>query len=222
MKILFIPLLLIITVVNTFGQSNKPLCKCAASQYTDTKPDTIFNLSNNVSIALCGYRETEEVRGKILFSEFVLSVCGSKKIIDFWGAVKLCNVRALKDTLFVETLTELPIGKNMTYKKAIWTVERFYFIKSKLKRDLMVNPAISKYTSDQISIVLKLYDQTKNQNSDKTAELIDKLLISTISGSAKARNLLINFRKKFTLLDGHIFEQYDDAISMLYSWDKKN
>jgi hypothetical protein len=220
MKSLFIFALLVVTWTTTFGQSNKAVCKCPITIYAGTKADTTFHLSNNVSIALCGYRETEAIKGKALFSEFVLSVCGSNKIIKFWGAVELCNVKVVKDTLFVETLIDLPTGKKMSYEKTIWTIERIYFVKGKTKTASTINPRMPKYNSDQIPYVLKLYDHTKDQNSEKTGELIDKLFIATISGSNKAKDLLVNFHKKFTKLDGVYFEQYDDAIRMLSLWDK--
>jgi hypothetical protein len=220
MKNLFAFSLFTIISISTFGQSNS-VCKCPVSIYAGTKPATTFHLSNGISIALCGSAVSDIIKGKTLYSEFVLSVCGSNKLIKFWGATDICNIRALKDTLFVETLVNLPVGKAMSYKETIWTTERIYFIKGKLKRDSVVNFAIPKYNPSQISSVLHLYNKTKDQNGAKTGELIDKLFISTISGNNKARGLLINFHKKFTSLDGVYFEQYDDAIRMLKLWDKK-
>ena len=44
---------------------------------------------------------------------------------------------------------------------------------------------------------------------------MDKLLISALSGSNKAKYYLDNFPKKFTMLSGVYFEQYDDDIRML-------
>ncbi|MGF7079142.1 hypothetical protein [Mucilaginibacter sp. UYCu711] len=204
------------------GQHHTPDCKCPVNQYAGTSPAAIFHLANGRSIALCGSEVTDIIKGKTLYSEFVLSVCGSNKLIKFWGATDICNIRTLKDTLFVETLVNLPVGKAMSYRETIWTTERIYFIKGKLKRDSAVNFAIPKYNPSQISAVLNLYNKTKDQNSVKTGELIDKLFISTISGSRQARTLLINFHKKFTLLDGYVAEQYDDVIRMLNLWDKKS
>ncbi|MFI5158966.1 MAG: hypothetical protein ACHQF4_08870 [Sphingobacteriales bacterium] len=41
-----------------------------------------------------------------------------------------------------------------------------------------------------------------------------------MSGSKKAKYLLVNFQKKFTTLDGAPAEAYDTIIGMLGLWEK--
>jgi hypothetical protein len=187
--------------------------------YASTQADTVFNLSGNVSIALCGSKDTGIIKGKVLYSEFILSVCGSNKIIKFWDAVTLCNVKTAKDNLLVETIVNLPVGKSMRYEETIWTIERIHVIKGKTVRDSIINPKIQKYTQLQISNVLDLYNLSSNENNDHTIELADKLFICIISGSEKARVLLTNFRNKFTNLDGIYLEEYDSILRMLKQWE---
>lgn len=170
-------LLTVFTALSISASAQNDILTCSCPKiYTDTKPAAIFHLSNGKSIALCGSKESDYIKGKTLYSEFVLSVCGSNKIIKFWGAVQICNVRVSSDTLYVEELVDLPIGPKMAYKKIAWNIDRIYFVNNKIKRDSLVNPRIPKYNSSEIAHVLNIYKATKNQNEFRTAALIDKLL----------------------------------------------
>jgi len=63
------------------AQKPAPVCKCLDTTFVSTaaKPLKIFHFSNGRSIGLFGYEETKLIRGKTLYSEFVLSECGTKK-----------------------------------------------------------------------------------------------------------------------------------------------
>jgi hypothetical protein len=98
-------------------------CKCAENDFTGTKADTVYKFSNGKIITLCGYRNIENK--PINFSEFVLSACRERTIIDFWDATKTCNLRQVKDTLIVEELINLPTEKNRIYTSNIWSIEKF-------------------------------------------------------------------------------------------------
>ena len=206
----------------SFGQTNNIDCKCPLSMYSGRKADTIFFLPNKFSIALCGYKDTGIIKGRVLYREFVLSVCGSNKIIKFWGAMQVCHLKTMKDTVIVESLVDLPVGKYMRYKETVWTIEHIYFVKGKIVRDSVINLKLPKYSQSQISNVLSLYNHSPDANNDNTSELADKLFISTISNSKKAKNYLINFRNKFTNLDGVYLEEYDTIIRMLKLWEENN
>ena len=106
----------------------------------------------------------------------------------------------------------------MQYLETPCNIEHIWFRNNKLFRDSTINPRLHKYTKAQIAEVLNLYNHTPNLNDDKTAELADKLLISTFSGSKIAEYYLVNFRKKFTRLDGAIFESYDATMRIFNLW----
>jgi hypothetical protein len=218
MKIIKLILVFIVPVF-AFGQNRTPACKCPTSMYSGTKADTIFHLSGNASIVLCGGKDTGIIKGKVLYSEFVLSVCGSDKIIKFWGALQLCNLKVRKDRLIVETMVYLPVGKSMAYQETVWTIEHIGVVKNKVVRDSVINPQLPKYIKSQVNGVLNLYKSTPNLNNDKTIELADRLFVSAISNDKKARYYLLNFKNKFTNLDGVYAEEYDTIISMLKLWD---
>jgi hypothetical protein len=204
------------------AQKSDPVCRCPETMFVQagTKPTKIFHFSNNRSIALYGGTQTEIVKGKTFYQEFILTVCGAKKIIKFWEAVLICDVKMANDTLYVNTLYDFPIGKAMKPRYIPWTIERVYFTGNKTTRDSMINPHIPKYTPAQIAWVLNQYQHTPNANNDATIDLADKLFICTLSGSKKAEYYLVNFHKKFTTLDGIYQEEYDTIIRMLKLWEK--
>ncbi len=220
MKYLYFLLIFISFSNYAYGQGRTPDCKCPVSIYAGARADTIFRLTDNNSIALCGSRDTETVKGRLLYSEFVLSACGSDKIIKFWGAVEVCNIRTVKDTLVVESLVNLPVGRSMSYVETVATIEHIYFDKGTIVRDSVINSRLPRYNETQISNILRLYNEARDENDDYTSDLADKLFICTISNNAKARHYLVNFIDKFTKLDGVYLEYYDTVIRLLKLWDE--
>jgi hypothetical protein len=206
----------------TYSQVGTPTCGCPKNIYAGTKADTTFLLSNGKRISLCGYRDTTLGKGKVYFREFVLSPCGENKIIKFWEALKICKLAVVKDTLYVNTMVDLPIGKRMRSMETVWTIEPIYFVKGKVVRDLRVNTRIPKYNAQQIATVLETYNRAANNNSEATSDLADRLFVSTISGSKTARSYLSTFTKRFSMLDGIYLEYYDELIRMLKLWDEQN
>jgi len=128
MKAIQIALLLLIPCF-AWAQKPAPVCKCPKTPWVTpgTKPTRIFHFSNGRSIGLIGYEETKLIRGKTLYSEFVLSEWGAKKIIKFWGAVLTCDVTFANDTVYVKTLYDFPVGRAMKPEYLPWTIERIYF-----------------------------------------------------------------------------------------------
>jgi hypothetical protein len=94
----------------SYGQTQQPACNCPPNKFglSDAKADTVFHLSNGKSVALCGYRNTNVVKGRTFYSEFVLAACGEAQVIKFWGATLVCQLHVHRDTLIVETLERLP------------------------------------------------------------------------------------------------------------------
>lgn len=209
-----------LSIVCSYGQIKNTSCVCAKNQFTGTTiPDTIFTLSNNKKIAICGYRNLESA--PTTFSEFVLSVCGEESIIDFWDATTICQLETKKDTLLVNELYILPIAKKLGPQEAIWITDKIYFKGNKLIRDSKVNRKIRKYNSSEILEVLKKYESEIVKTDFDKIEFASKLFVATISGSEKARNYFILFPSKFKMLDGGYKEEYDELVEMLKLWDKE-
>jgi hypothetical protein len=192
-------------------------CKCVKNDYGETKADTIFKLENGKRIALCGYRNPES--NPIDFSEFVLSVCGENKIIDFWGATQTCYLKTDKDTLFVEELINLPTGKNRTFLNIVWTSEKIFFKNQEIVRKISVNKNITKYSKAEISKTLQEFENANTEINEEKMELANRLFIATISNDKTARKYFKEFKTKFGILDGAFSEEYSDLKSMLEIWD---
>jgi len=207
------------TLTSGYGQTNKAICNCPKTQYAGIKADTTFHLSNRKTIVLCGFKNTDTK--PITFSEFVLSVCGQNKIIDFWDSEQTCRLKVVKDTLLVQELQNLPNGKNFKTQEAIWTIEKIYFNGQKLVRKLAVNRQIRKYSQNEIQTVLKNYETAKRGLDENKMLIANKLFIATISGDKKARQYFEEFKNKFGTLDGAFAEEYSDLTAMLTLWDKK-
>ncbi len=108
----------------------------------------------------------------------------------------------------------------MAFKWTVWTIERIYFIKGKEVIRFNVNRKIPKYNQQQIALSLKQYEQAKPEISDANMEISDRLFMSAISGSQKARTNLSHFKYRFEqVLDGAYAEWYDDVMRMLKLWD---
>lgn len=212
-------ILTFLTLTSVFGQTKKTSCDYPKTQYTGTKADTTFFLSNGKTIVLCGYKNPESK--PTTFSEFILSVCGQDTIIDFWGAVLTCRLKVHKDTLLVDQLQNLPTGTNFKFQETVWTTEKLYFSGQKIVRKLVVNRQIRKYNQDEIQSVLKTYEIAKYGLDDNKMEIANKLFIATISGDKKARQYFKEFRHKYGILDGAFAEEYSDLTAMLELWDRK-
>lgn len=222
-----ISLLLLFLFVFNFSDTQAQDCNCPNDLGFSSpgKADTVFRLSNGKSIALCGYKDTQVAEGRTYYSEFVLTVCGEKSAIKFWGATLECQLRVHSDTLLVETIDSLPTGKNMQYKWTVWTVERIFFRNGKATKDFRVNRQIPKYNEQQIQAVLNEYRKAIKKTVKPTTvnninmEIADRLFMSAISGSKQARAYLKDFDKHFGGLDGEYAEWYDDLIVKLKVWD---
>lgn len=216
---LLIFFLLLTSLTSLHGQIRLTSCSCPQTQYSDTKADTTFSLSNDRTIALCGYKNPDT--RPTTFSEFVLYVCGQDSIVDFWGATLTCRLKVNKDTLLVEQIENLPTGMNQKFQQTVWTTEKIFFKKGKTSRLLKVNTGIQKYTDKEIKLILTEFENTKNGYDEKKMELVYKLFIASISGSKTARQYFQDFGNKFWTLDGADREEYNDLIAMLGLWDKK-
>lgn len=190
---------------------------CAPSEFAvEREPDTTFTFSNGKQLLICGTYELLD--GKNVFSEFVLSECGDKRIIDFWEASQRFEVAYANDTLKLHKLELLALGNNRELVDWHWLTEVYYYRGNRLKHDIRFNTSI-KYNTAQINETLREYEQTKwlpfsNATDDYLEEkkvLANRLLIASLSGSDKAENYLKEFDSK--LKDtGSTMEWYNQLV----------
>lgn len=213
----FVLLGMLFSNIFCIAQPKKDFCYCPENKFASTKADTVFRFPSHEAIALCGHRLQDE--GQTLFSEFVLTVCGTDTIIDFWDALQLCKVSITDDTLYVNHMTSLPTGDNFAFVSQGFLLERLYFLHGKLVRTKAVNRAVNTYDSAQIEQVLTAYRQADSRLDDSKMLLANMLYVATISGSKEARHYFSTFADRFEALDGAYAEEYHFLQGLLKAWD---
>ena len=218
-RILSVLIGLLLSVGSVLGQARTAPCNCPKTIYSDTKVKAASHLVNGKTIVLCGYKDTETK--PVSFVEFVLFVCGQQKIIGFWDAQTQCRLEVNKDTLLVNQITSLPVGKNFAYEATVWKIDKLYFSGNNVLQKQEVNPGFPVYCANRIASVSSAFESANGGLDEAKMTLADELFMATISGSNQARKYLIKFKTKFGMLDGHFVEEYDGLISMLKLWDQK-
>lgn len=212
MRLVFI--LLFGLAINSLGQTLDKECNCPPNQFTGTKPETIFRLTNG-RIALCGYVENKD--NEKLYSEFVLAVCGQDNVIDFWDAMTVCRITNNKDTLRIEELKNLPTGEDLKFVLSVWRIEKLYFKAGRVERSSGVNRKIRKYNQTEIKNVLTEYERLNKKLTYDNMDLVYRLFMAAISGDKTARKYLAD-KTRFDTLDGAFQEDYEELMAMLKSW----
>jgi hypothetical protein len=208
--------------VCSFGFSqSKEECFCPKSDITQLqRADTVFTFSNNKKIGLCGYKEI--INDENYYSEFVISECGSDKVIDSWDGTLNCHAKFANEKLIIETLLPLPLGLDYEYKDFVWSTEAFYFKGDKLERKFQVNKAIKKYNQNQVQEVLREFEKASGKLDDNKMVLCNKLFVASISNSEKAKKYFQEFETKFGELDGAFAEEYKELKEKLKLWRESN
>jgi hypothetical protein len=205
-----------------YGQWNyKQDCRCVADAVAGTSeknwPDTVFTFSPSSRIVLCGFKDTSY--GELLYTEFIMAVCGCDYSIAYWNASQFCRLKFKKDTLFVENIKRLPVGPDRSYQNVSWSRELITFRFERVQRKLEVNKNIRRYSKEEIQQTL---DEYKKAEPGKRQELMDKLFIAAISGSKSAAKYLRELKEKDGPLRKELVNIYDDLSDMLALWQRQN
>lgn len=210
-------LFLMIMFSISFAQKESK-CKCPKTELISNKTGTVFQFTDGNRIIACGGFDADN--DQPTYSEFILAECGKSNIIDFWNANKICELRLKNDTLYVQQIENLPVGKGFWVESTIWSVEKIYFYADKIMRKIKPNKSLRKYNPTEIGAVNKLYEVTKTgEINEKKMELANKLFIAAISGSQKSREYLLDFKGKFKVEESDYIDQYNEIIAKLEFWD---
>lgn len=216
MKVLLISVTLLLNSIFSFAQNES--CKCAKNNTSNqSKPDTVFCFSNQKKISLFGY--IDRSKRPYIFSESALAECGKDSILDSWDATINCEINMRNDTLIINELKKLPVGKDLTFIETIWTTENIYYKGEYINIKATKNSKIPKYSKSQITKVLNDYKRSSGEIDDQKMDLVNRLFVAAISGNATARAYFHEFSKKYSL-DGAFAEDYKDLEAMLEFWDK--
>lgn len=210
-------LLLMLAFSISFAQKTAK-CKCPKTEFVSNKTGTVFQFTDGNRIIACGGVDADN--DPPTYSEFILAQCGKKNIIDFWNANKICEIELKNDTLYVQQVESLPVGKGYSMEYAVWSVEKIYFYADQIMRKIKPNKSLRKYKPTEIKAVNKLYEVAKTgEVNEKKMELANKLFIAAISGSQKSREYLLDFKEKFKVEESDYIDQYNEIIAKLEFWD---
>lgn len=195
-------------------------CKCVYNHYDSTlaAPAKVFSFSKNRTIGMYGeyYAEGKDTT----YSEIILCLCGQKKIIlDRSDDPTISfKVRKRKDTLWIEEIAGLPIGKDYEIVWKPFYVQKFFFNKEELQHAGYYRKEVKRFTDKQIEEVLKQYKKIKTGNADYTIAVAYRLFWATVSGNKKAEALLSSIPAKFNGLDGAYAQEWHEIMATLNHW----
>ncbi|MGQ7856676.1 hypothetical protein ACUN24_20755 [Pedobacter sp. WC2501] len=69
-------------------QQTRPDCSCPEGSIAAT-----FDVGHHHTFIVCGYKDTTLIKGKLLFSELSLAVCGTKIPFSHWGLISYVKFR---------------------------------------------------------------------------------------------------------------------------------
>jgi hypothetical protein len=206
----------LLTTFSCFGQN----CVCTKSMFYDsnkTIPDSTFTFSNKKQIMLCGYKE--KIKSETFFSEFIVQICGNESEIEFWNATQSCKITMQNDTLKITEIKNLPTGINRSYQDTEWRIDKIYFINEKLNHNFRINPNIRKYSEQEIKTTITEFKEANGKMDDYKIVIANRLFISILSGSRKAKECFNNFKRKFGPLDGAHAEEFSDLENMINEFE---
>jgi len=211
MKRLYYVLIIFILGHSALGQTRKPSCPCPDPELR-SQPTMIFDFGKGKRINLCGYRE--EGRKDTVFSAFELYQCD--RVLDRGDETGTSKFTRRNDTLFLQEISLLPVGKNFEMVAMPFRVRKFYFQKDFVHDSTYYLPTPPRYTTAQINKVLQQYAQLGN-NADSINRVAHCLLWAYISGSSKAGECLNRIKGKFEVYDGAIAEEFEETWAQ-YRW----
>jgi len=197
-------------------------CRCPEEGiFKEEKVLKTFEFKNKIMLGLCG--GSFETKGNdTIYSGLDLFNCGENKLVEEWGEIELCEVKKIRDKLFIEELYGIPVGKKF---KEIWMpfyVNQFYFTGNKLDHRTYYRKDIRRYSLVEITEVIQKYKQLKKGNYDYTVKIANMLFWAYVSGSKEAEVYLNGIEKKFGPFDGGISEEWSEIYGTYQHYKEKS
>ncbi|WCT14241.1 hypothetical protein [Mucilaginibacter jinjuensis] len=167
---------LLLAAVYASAQSKKPACSCPDGNIAGT-----FGIGHQHIFVVCGSKDATTFKGRTVFSEFSLSLCGAAQPLNRWGADQLCQIHIKADTLLVEELVSLPAGSAATEQLVLWRTDHIYFTRGKVTQRMSINRDLPRFTPGQIAATLASYGKTPNVNNEQTIPKVEIHLVIQIA-----------------------------------------
>jgi len=218
MKYLYYALLIFIPGQSAQGQTRKAACPCPNPELR-SQPTMIFDFGKGRKINLCGYKE--EGRKDTVFSAFELYQCD--RVLDRSDETGTSKFTRRNDTLFLQEISPLPVGRNFETIAMPFRVRKFYFQKDFVHDSTYHLSTPPKYTTAQINKVLQQYAHLSWQKLDGVNLVAHRLLWAYISGSTKAGDCLQQIKNRSASFDGAIAEEWEGTWAEYQGWgDRKS
>ncbi|TGE28865.1 hypothetical protein [Hymenobacter metallicola] len=194
-------------------------CSCPTEvPLANTQPDSLFAFAAGPVLSVCGYKE--QGKRQEFFSEFAVSTCQPRKVLKYWDIREKCRLSFRQDTLTVESVKNLPAGKNFAYEFVAFRIDRFFTAKGQVQHQSSLNQKLRPYTAEEIARVKKDYETAGAAKPEKRIELANRLLLSAFSGDQQAGSYFRQFTSKFPL-EGAYAEEYAELQRLLRDWDRQ-
>ncbi len=220
MRYLIATLFFICSCVQTWAQNCDSSWLKLDQKATDGSVNRVFNIGGKDRLVVNGWCEVD--KNDTVYSEFVLFECGSERNLGEWSALDPSRIRQLRDTLIVEDLDWLPVGKDFKYEYVTLFVNKYYCGKEGAKVIKTLSNSYRKYTRAQIEHVYKEYSMLTKGNFERNIEVADMLLWAYVSGDAKAEEYFRTIESKFGPFDGAIAESWHDALAIFERYKAMN
>lgn len=188
-------------------QANGQECNCPLKAFfvDDANVKRTFLLGIR-SIAVCGDRIIEGT--DTVYSEFSLFECGNDTTLKEWGVLEPCRINMVKDTVYVNQLYFLPIGKNLAYSFEPFYIYKYWYQNNLLHKKQSFNTALRKYSKAEIEEVFKQHAKLKRGNVEENVNVADMLFWAYVSGNKKAELYFNKIETDFGPFDGYISEEW--------------
>jgi hypothetical protein len=160
---------LLLAVLSALAQ---PPCQCPPlKDSSEASAETTFVFKNGETVILCG-SEDVDTKGST-FSAFALRHCGQDSVLGFWNENKTCRVSLFRDTLSIENLLNLPVGRENSYIPVPLIIDKVFFANTGLKRLTRVNAKFRKLNRSECDAVVRNYEITPKPIVDNLEDIIN-------------------------------------------------
>lgn len=193
---------LLIVVCTTSCNLNKQLpaahsrtetCDCFRT--IPTQHFITYHLRENKQIVLCADKVID--KNQVFYTHAYVRICNSNDSLSF-RKDQVYSSQMHGDTLLMNVLFLLPLGLDYKYAQASIFIEKVFINQDhQLQKMLSIHPDLPRYTQSQILDVFEEYQLRPAENDEQLVLLIDKLLMSALSGNQMAMKTFRNFEAKY-------------------------
>ncbi len=207
---------LLVLAVSLAAVGGQPLCVCPdiGVAAVGTTPSLVVpGKDGSPGLMACGYRDPHDPRKELVVSGLAVYSCGSREPVLSFGDAQYTSVRALEGNLLVTELTRWPFGRDWEWVDLpMWEHRVTNTAPPRVFKSFVLVPP--KLKAAQIRQALDLFEKAKTSRKlDNYEEVIGRILVAALAGSAEARSALSHMWDYFDL-DAASAELCGDAIEL--------